>query len=130
MIQVQNLCKSFDSIKAVDNLSLNIKKGEIYGLLGPNGAGKSTTINILSTLQSYDSGSIIINSIPFNGNNFEFKKIIGVVPQEISLYEEFSAIDNLKFWGKLNQVPSDLLNNANDKAEWSGENANGPPIFV
>jgi len=104
MIAVTNLSKSYGDIKALKNIDFSIKKGEIFGLLGPNGAGKSTTIKILSTLLSCDSGQVIIDGFSLKSNLEKCKKIIGVVPQEISLYENFSAYDNLLFWGKLNGV--------------------------
>jgi len=115
MIQVTNLSKSYDAFKALNNIDLSIKKGEIFGLLGPNGAGKSTCIKILSTLLSYDSGEVIIDSFKLNTNLLKSKKIIGVVPQEISLYEELSAYDNLLFWGKLNGVNGKELSLKIDK---------------
>jgi len=100
MIQVTNLSKSFRGLKAVNNVNLNIQKGEIFGLLGPNGAGKSTTINLMSSLLQADAGSIILD-----GKNIATDKLaknsIGIVPQEISLYDNFSAYDNLLFFGKL-----------------------------
>lgn len=101
MIQVQNLSKSFQSVKAVDNISFTIDKGEIFGLLGPNGAGKSTTLNMISTLLKSDHGSILIDGEEVKTNSNTYKQLIGVVPQEISLYEELSAYDNLLFWGDL-----------------------------
>lgn len=104
MIKVFNLEKHFGSVTAVNKISFSIKKGEIFGLLGPNGAGKSTIIKILSTLLKSDSGSVFINGKEINTNSDECKKIIGVVPQEIALYEDFSAYDNLMFWGELNGV--------------------------
>ncbi len=109
MIQVNNLSKSFDEIQAVNNISFTIKKGEIFGLLGPNGAGKSTTINMLSTILQSDSGSILIDGIDIKADPKACKKLIGVVPQEISLYEELSAYDNLLFWGNLYGIPSKEL---------------------
>ncbi len=109
MIQVNNLSKSFDEIQAVNNISFTIKKGEIFGLLGPNGAGKSTTINMLSTILQSDSGSILIDGIDIKADPKACKKLIGVVPQEISLYEELSAYDNLLFWGNLYGIPSKKL---------------------
>ncbi len=110
MIQVSNLSKSFDSIHAVKNISFSIKKGEVFGLLGPNGAGKSTTINMMSTILKSDKGTIHIkeNDIKLNPNTC--KQLIGVVPQEISLYDDFSAYDNLLFWGSLYKVPAKELN--------------------
>jgi len=109
MIQVTNLSKSFDKLQAVKNISFSIKKGEVFGLLGPNGAGKSTTINMMSTILSSDDGTILID-----GNNIKkspniCKTLIGVVPQEISLYDDFTAYENLLFWGQLYKIPSKEL---------------------
>ena len=109
MISINNLSKSYGPLKAVVNLNLTINKGEIFGLLGPNGAGKSTTIQILSSLKSFDNGEILIDNKCLKENYSECKKIIGVVPQEISLYEDFSAYDNLMFWGGINGVSKSQL---------------------
>jgi len=109
MITVTNLSKSYGDIKALKSIDLSIKKGEIFGLLGPNGAGKSTTIKILSTLLHADKGSVTIDGYNLFSNLPYCKKIIGVVPQEIALYENFSAYDNLLFWGKLNGVKGKKL---------------------
>ncbi len=106
MIQVQNLSKSFQNIKAVNDISFTIDKGEIFGLLGPNGAGKSTTLNMMSTILKSDTGTIHIDGIHLNENSKECKHLIGVVPQEISLYEDLSAYQNLLFWGNLYGIPS------------------------
>jgi len=105
MIQVSNLSKSFDNIQAVKNISFSINKGEIFGLLGPNGAGKSTTINMMSTIIKSDNGDIFINGNDVKQNPNICKQLIGVVPQEISLYDDFSAYDNLMFWGSLYKIP-------------------------
>ncbi|RLD27550.1 MAG: export ABC transporter ATP-binding protein [Bacteroidetes bacterium] len=109
MIQVSNLSKSFDTIHAVNNISFSIRKGEVFGLLGPNGAGKSTIINLMSTILKSDEGEILINENDIKQNSTICKQLIGVVPQEISLYDEFSAVDNLIFWGSLYKVPAKIL---------------------
>lgn len=109
MIQVKNLTKSFNELVAVNNINLNIAKGEIFGLLGPNGAGKSTTINMLSSVLKGDSGSVFLNGIDLKTNTNNCKKIIGIVPQEISLYNDFSAYDNLLFFGKLFKIDTNTL---------------------
>ncbi len=109
MIQVTNLSKSFGKIQAVKNISFNINKGEVFGFLGPNGAGKSTTINMMSTILQSDQGSILIDGINLKENPNKCKQLIGVVPQEISLYDEFSAYDNLLFWGNLYTIPKKEL---------------------
>lgn len=109
MIQVTNLSKSFENIHAVKDISFSIQKGEIFGLLGPNGAGKSTTINMMSAILECDSGEVIINGNNLSDNQNQCKSLIGVVPQEISLYDDFSAFDNLMFWGSLYKVPNRIL---------------------
>ncbi len=109
MIQVTNLSKSFDTIKAVKNVSFTIKKGEIFGLLGPNGAGKSTTINMMSTILQNDTGTILIDGVDIKTDPKTSKKNIGIVPQEISLYEDLSAYENLLFWGRLYGIQSKEL---------------------
>jgi ABC-2 type transport system ATP-binding protein len=115
MIKVQNVSKSFGNLKAVDNISFQIAKGEVFGLLGPNGAGKSTTINILSTLLSEDSGEIIVDGLNLKENKDVSKLIIGVVPQEVALYKDLSAFDNLMFWGGLYKIPkAELRRKANE----------------
>ncbi len=110
MIRLTNVSKSFGDLKAVKNISFSIKEGEIFGLLGPNGAGKSTTINMMSTLLKSDAGSVSIAGNEVQKNTVACKQLIGVVPQEISLYDDFSAYDNLLFWGSLYAVPKKELN--------------------
>jgi len=109
MIKIQNLSKSFGDFKAINTISLNVKKGEIFGLLGPNGAGKSTLINILSTVLKADTGEIFLNGMDLNSDQEKSKQIIGIVPQEISLYDNFSAYDNLLFFGKLYGIDTATL---------------------
>ncbi len=109
MIQVTNLSKSFNELKAVENISFSINKGEVFGLLGPNGAGKSTTINMMSTILSSDNGTILIDGNDIKKSPNICKTLIGVVPQEISLYDDFTAYENLLFWGQLYKIPSKEL---------------------
>ncbi len=101
MITISDLSKSFGSTKAVDNLNLEIQKGELFGLLGPNGAGKTTTLNILSTYIKPDTGSIFINDIDILKSPDKIKSNLGFIPQEISLYDELTIDENLDFWGKI-----------------------------
>lgn len=117
IIKISQLTKKYkgSSVNAVDKLDLNINNGDIFGLLGPNGAGKTTTISMLCSLILPDSGSIIINGIELNGNNNELKKIIGVVPQEIALYKDLTAKENLKFFGEMYGLRGKFLN---DKIEF------------
>jgi len=115
MIIVRNLSKSFDGVTALKEVSLEIQKGEFYGLLGPNGAGKTTFINILSTVTTADSGNILIDGEEIKTHTNGIKKKIGVVPQEIALYEDLSARDNLLFWGRSYGLPSaELKHNAEE----------------
>ncbi len=97
----QDLHKSFNEHKAVDGVSFTIDKGEIFGLLGPNGAGKTTTIRMLSTVLEPDSGDVTIGGYSIRHNADAVRSIIGVCPQELALYEELSAIDNLVFFGRM-----------------------------
>ncbi len=110
MIKIEEISKQFGDFTALNKLSLHIKKGEFYSLLGPNGAGKTTCINIISNITKASSGHVEIAGFNSQNQNQEIKKVIGVIPQEIALYEDLSAFENLKFWGKINQVKSNILN--------------------
>ena len=96
-----DLHKSFDSVLAVDGVSFAVGKREIFGLLGPNGAGKTTTLRILSTVLRPDSGDVTIGGHSVLGESDRVRQLIGVCPQDIALYAELSAIDNLVFFGKM-----------------------------
>ncbi|WP_326511460.1 ABC transporter ATP-binding protein [Clostridium intestinale] len=109
IIQLKDVTKRYDDKLAVDNISLDIEEGELFGLLGPNGAGKSTLISMICGLTKLDKGDIIINGSSIKTNPIEAKQNIGLVPQEIALYENISAIDNLKFWGKMYSLKGNLL---------------------
>jgi ABC-2 type transport system ATP-binding protein len=109
MIQLRSVSKSYGNIEAVNNVSFNIEKGEIFGILGPNGAGKSTIVNILNTLVKADKGDVIIDGVNLKNDGDTIKLIMGVVPQEIALYEELSAYENLMFWGGLYDIPKKVL---------------------
>lgn len=101
MIKIAHLAKSFDSLKAVDDISFEVEKGEIFGLLGPNGAGKTTTIAMISGLLKPDAGKISVDSLDLVADYRKIKKIMGVVPQDMAFYEDLSARENLRFWGQL-----------------------------
>jgi ABC-2 type transport system ATP-binding protein len=98
---VKDLHKSFKDLKAVNGVSFTINKGEIFGLLGPNGAGKTTTIRMLSTVLEPDSGDIIIDGHSIKNEAEAIRSIIGVCPQELALYEDLSAYDNMVFFGRM-----------------------------
>jgi ABC-2 type transport system ATP-binding protein len=101
VVTVSNLEKNYQSKKAVDNISFVVNAGEILGFLGPNGAGKSTTINILSTILKPDRGEIEILGHDLYKDGKFIKKVIGVVPQDLAIYEEISAEDNVRFFAGL-----------------------------
>ena len=99
MIEVQSLRKTFGPLVAVDDVSLVAEPGAIYGLLGPNGAGKSTTIGCLSGLLEPDGGSVRVLGHDVVGDALAARSALGVVPQELAIYEDLSAGENLRFWG-------------------------------
>lgn len=101
MIKVQDLVKKYGSTVAVDRLSFSVERGELFGLLGPNGAGKTTTISVLSTLLPATAGSATVAGYNVGNDPDQVRRRIGVVPQELAVYEDLSATENLKFWGKL-----------------------------
>ncbi|MBD3221163.1 ATP-binding cassette domain-containing protein [bacterium] len=101
MISVQDLVKKYGSFVAVDHLSFEVERGELFGLLGPNGAGKTTTISVLSTLLPADGGTVVVAGCDVGRDPGGVRRRIGMVPQEIALYEDLSARDNLRFWGQL-----------------------------
>lgn len=101
MLKVNHIVKHFESLTALDNVSIAINDGEFYGLLGPNGAGKSTLMNIIIGYLLPDSGHISIDNEVMNLENILLRKKIGYVPQEISLFLELSAEKNLKIFGEL-----------------------------
>jgi ABC-2 type transport system ATP-binding protein len=100
-IEVKELYKHFGEIKAVDGISFSIQKGEVYSLLGPNGAGKSTILSILSCLQHPTEGEAFVMGHSVLDDPASVKESIGVVPQDLALYEDLSARENLTFWGKM-----------------------------
>ena len=110
-IDVQSLYKSFGEIQAVQGASFEANQGEIISLLGPNGAGKTTTISMLSTLLKPDSGDAIIMGHSVVKDPMAVKETLGVVPQEIALYEDLSARENLNFWGKMYGLRGTALKN-------------------
>jgi ABC-2 type transport system ATP-binding protein len=91
-------------------LTLSVEKGAFFGLLGPNGAGKTTTLSILCGLRNYDQGSITIAGMELEHNLPRIKSLIGVVPQDIALYPELTAEENLRFAGHIYALPATLLN--------------------
>jgi ABC-2 type transport system ATP-binding protein len=105
VIQASNLTKFYGEILAVDHISFEVNKGEIFGFLGPNGAGKTTTVRMLTGLSKPTEGNASVLSFDINSEIVEAKKHIGVVPEISNLYDELPAIDNLLFMAQLYGVP-------------------------
>lgn len=101
ILEVHDLVKNFGDLNAVNGISFDMQEGEIFSLLGPNGAGKTTTISILSTLISPTSGEATVCGHNVTREPMAVKRAIGVVPQEIALYEDLTALENLSFWGQM-----------------------------
>ncbi|GAB3796124.1 ABC transporter ATP-binding protein [Virgibacillus kimchii] len=109
MIETLKLTKSYKGKKAVDEVDIYMDEGESIGLLGPNGAGKSTTISMISSLIKPTSGDVKLNGKSTIKNPADIRKVLGIVPQEIALYEELSAYENLKFFGEIYGVKRNVL---------------------
>ena len=108
-ITITNLTKRFDDITAVDNLSLEIGWGELFGILGPNGAGKSTVVNILSTLLDPTEGSAAIDGHDVVFDPDSVREVIGVCPQKPAFYSYLTGKENIKLMGDMHLVPKDVL---------------------
>ncbi len=98
IIKVDNLVKRYKELIALDHFSLTVNEGEIVGLLGPNGSGKSTTINCILSLLDYNSGSVEVFGKPMSPKAYDLKSKIGIVPQEVAVYEEYSVYENVDFF--------------------------------
>jgi ABC-2 type transport system ATP-binding protein len=101
ILELQGLSKRFAELTAVDSLSFAVSEGEIFSLLGPNGAGKTTTISMLCTLFPPTSGTALVAGRSIIAERMAVRRLIGVVPQELALYDELSGRENLAFWGRM-----------------------------
>jgi ABC-2 type transport system ATP-binding protein len=101
MLDVQGISKSFGALRAADNVTFRVEAGQIYGLLGPNGAGKTTTISMISGLLRPDRGRVSVGGADVWTDSQKAKALMGVAPQELAIYEELSARENLEFWGQI-----------------------------
>lgn len=109
-LQIRNLTRHFKELVAVDNISFEIRQGEIFGLLGPNGAGKTTTLSMLATMLAPTSGSATVNGIDIEKDPDGVRKSIGIVFQDQSLDEELTAWENMDFHGRLYRIPTKTRN--------------------
>ena len=115
MISVQGLSKRFGELRAVDRISFDVPQGELFGFLGPNGAGKTTTLSMISGLLRPDEGTVKVGEFNLWESPRQAKRLLGLVPQDIALYEEFNARENLLFWGGLYDVPRAELKRSMDE---------------
>ena len=97
VLKINNLTKYYGKVKGIENLSLSLNEGEIFGLIGPNGAGKSTTIRAILNLINKTSGIVYINGKEFNKDDIETKKLIGYLPSEVSLYEDLTVKEMIDY---------------------------------
>lgn len=116
MLEVRSLRKTFGELVAVHEVSFSVGAGEVLGLLGPNGAGKSTTVAMIAGLTTPASGQVLIHGAPLTGDTDNKKRRIGLVPQDLALYDELSALANLRFFGSLYALEHDVLEHAIDAA--------------
>src|SRR5579872_926822 len=101
-LEVSHLQKRYGDQTVVDDLSFHVDEGEIFGLIGPNGAGKSTSIMMIIGLLNADGGSVAFNGQRYDARNPDMRSCFGVVPQELAIYPELTAIQNLQLFGRLN----------------------------
>lgn len=98
IVEVRNLVKRYGEVLALDHFNLQIEEGEIFGLLGPNGSGKTTSINCLLQLLTYDKGDILLFGEPMRPNSYYIKRRIGVVPQDVAVFDELSVRENIDYF--------------------------------
>ena len=110
LLEARDLVKKYGDFTAVNGISFDIKEGEIFSLLGPNGAGKTTTISMLSTLYIPTSGEATIGGHSITKEAMAVRNLIGVVPQELAIYDDLTARENLAFWGKMYGLSGKTLN--------------------
>ena len=110
ILEVQQLVKKYGDKTAVNGISFDIQAGEIFSLLGPNGAGKTTTISVLSTLYVPTAGDAVIGGHSVVREPMAVRNLIGVVPQDLALYEDLTARENLSFWGQMYNLSGKALN--------------------
>src|SRR5437762_1508430 len=115
ILEVNNLAKNYGDFAAVKNLSFDIQEGEIFSLLGPNGAGKTTTISMLSTLYAPSGGDALVGGLSVLTEPMAVRQIIGVVPQDLALYEDLTARENLSFWGQMYNLGGKALKTRTDE---------------
>lgn len=109
ILEASGLVKRFGDLTAVDDVSLSIASGETFGLLGPNGAGKTTSISMIAGLLEPDAGQVSVGGVVIDTHSTRGKESIGLVPQEIAIYPDLTAEENLRFFGRLYGMGGDAL---------------------
>jgi len=109
ILEVHNLVKKYGDFTAVNGISFDIQEGEIFSLLGPNGAGKTTTISVLSTLYTLTSGEALVGGHSVAKEPMAVRQLIGVVPQDLAIYDDLTARENLSFWGQMYDLSGKTL---------------------
>jgi ABC-2 type transport system ATP-binding protein len=130
VVAMEEVTKRFGDVRAVDKVNLRIREGEVFGLLGPNGAGKSTAINVIIGLLRMDGGKVFILGDDIRKSPLSVKKNIGVVPQELAIYEDLTSMENVKFFASLYGLSGRALTRAAEEAlEFTGllDKAKGVP---
>jgi ABC-2 type transport system ATP-binding protein len=121
LLQIEHLHKSYGEKSVVSEVNFNVNEGDILGFIGPNGAGKSTTINIISTIERSDSGRVLLLGKDVKMQEKYFKESLGVVPQDLALYEDLNAYDNVRFFCSLyNRKGSELTQSVKEALEFVG----------
>jgi ABC-2 type transport system ATP-binding protein len=112
VLTISHLRKTYGTVVAVDDVSFTVAPGELVGLLGPNGAGKTTTVSMVAGFVTPDQGDVLVDGAPLRGDTDPKKRKIGLVPQDVALYDELSARANLRFFGALYDLSGTRLDNA------------------
>jgi ABC-2 type transport system ATP-binding protein len=121
LLEVSELSKTYGEKQVVQKIKFAIREGEILGFLGPNGAGKSTTIKMLADVETKDSGEILFRGQNVDGDRKTWKRSLGVVPQDIAVYEDISAYDNVKFFCSLYGFRGrELMDRTREALEFAG----------
>jgi ABC-2 type transport system ATP-binding protein len=116
ILETHHLRKSFGPLVAVDDVSFVVEAGSLVALLGPNGAGKTTTVSMIAGLLTPDRGDVRVSGVPVIGDTNPLKRRVGLVPQDLALYDELSALDNLRFFGALFGLSGGPLSGAIQRA--------------
>jgi ABC-2 type transport system ATP-binding protein len=112
MLEIRNVRKTYGSLVAVDDVSFTVEAGRLIGLLGPNGAGKTTTVSMIAGLISPERGEVLVGGNPLRGDTDPLKRKIGLVPQDLALYDDLSARENLRYFGALYGLSGSALESA------------------